>query len=107
MSKLYYISKDYIPKGKISHLPLIAIDRMIHEQVKQGNYANVKVFEADAKATARFGGFWWHKTGFQDVWVELFTKNNLYPFMARYGDSHINKIEFKEVIGRKTENKEQ
>lgn len=94
MSKLFYISEDYVPKGKIKGFPLEVVDRMIHEQVKQGNPADVGAFEKD-----NLRGFDWHRTEDKVMWRDIYFGKTFLPFKEKYADAHITQEEFDEVNG--------
>ncbi len=97
MSKLFYISEDYVPKGQIEGYPLEVVDRMIHEQVKQGNEPDVEVFEKSKKAGYFHGGFYWSETKESRVWEDICFNKHFKSFYEKYGKEHITQEEFNEV----------
>lgn len=98
MSKLFYITNDYEPKGAIEGFPLGVVDRMIHEQVKQGNKADVKVFEKCRSSDKHQGGFNWNDTGAEEIW-RVVDSRNFDTFRDVYEGAHVIQEEYDEVNG--------
>lgn len=48
--------------GNIENFPIEIVEKMIEEQVRQGNMANVKIFQKYKAADLRQGGFSWDRT---------------------------------------------
>lgn len=61
-SALKYINPEYEPAGDITNFPIEIIDKMLENQVKQGNKLNIKVFEYNKISTKGSGGFDWSST---------------------------------------------
>lgn len=57
----YKITKSDL-KGDIKDFPIEIVEKMIEEQVKQGNKANVEIFQANADAGVKASGFDWRST---------------------------------------------
>lgn len=48
--------------GDIANFPIEVVQKMVDEQVKQGNKANVSVFQNNRNTNFMSGGFTWHRT---------------------------------------------
>lgn len=88
--------------GAIKDFPIVLVEKMIEEQVKQGNKADVDVFQKNATADAEDGGFDWDKTDDDiEFWQEVIGDSNFELFFKEYpnktklvyivGDSKIGK----------------
>jgi hypothetical protein len=66
-------------------LPVEIQERMLDEQVRQGNPRNAKIFEKAITACLSEGGFTWEqsKEGF-DFWNRITTNGNLAVFYEKY-----------------------
>ena len=71
--------------GEIKYFPIEVVQRMVDEQVRQGNEADVKVFHRCRKAPALGGGFVWALTddGFY-FWDEVICRENFDLFFSKY-----------------------
>lgn len=71
--------------GGIKDFPIELVDKMIEEQVKQGNKADVEVFQKNATIDAEDGGFDWYKTD-DDMyfWQEVIGEGNFDLFFNKY-----------------------
>jgi hypothetical protein len=71
--------------GEIKDFPIEVVEKMIEEQVKQGNCPNVKVFQKNATADAVEGGFSWFncEEGY-DFWLEVIDGDNFDLFFEKY-----------------------
>ena len=71
--------------GEIKGFPIEVVQRMVDEQVRQGNEPDVKVFQRCRKAPALGGGFVWARTddGF-DFWDEVINRKNFDLFFSEY-----------------------
>ena len=66
-------------------LPVEIQNRMLDEQVRQGNLRNAKVFEKSITASVLRGGFTWEKSVEGHVfWREIIQGGNLDLFYERY-----------------------
>ena len=112
MSKYIVEKKDL--KGEIKNFPIEIVQRMVDEQVLQGNKADVSVFQHDTTAEHWGGGFEWAETkegvnfwdiiiGEQfDVFFEHFPKNRVYTCMLQDKPKHnANIIKHLEKLGGK------
>lgn len=71
--------------GKIKDFPIEVVEKMIEEQVRQGNCPNVEVFQTDATFDVEDGGFDWNKTDDgMDFWEEVITESNFELFFEKY-----------------------
>lgn len=71
--------------GKIKDFPIEVVEKMIEEQVRQGNCPNVEVFQKDATFDVEDGGFDWNKTDDDmDFWEEVITERNFELFFEKY-----------------------
>lgn len=66
-------------------LPVEIQERMLDEQVQQGNPRNAEVFEKDTTADAYEGGFTWgHSVEGYNFWHEVIVDVNFAIFYERY-----------------------
>ena len=71
--------------GNIKDFPIEVVEKMIEEQVKQGNYPNVEVFQNSTSADAEDGGFTWSQTDDGDgFWIEVLDGGNFDLFFEKY-----------------------
>jgi hypothetical protein len=71
--------------GDIEEYPIEVVEKMIEEQIKQGNCPNVAVFQNDVSACAGDGGFDWSDTkDGDDFWVEVLDGGNFDLFFKKY-----------------------
>lgn len=71
--------------GAIKDFPIVLVEKMIEEQVKQGNKADVEVFQKNASTDAEDGGFDWDKTNDDiDFWQEVIGEGNFDLFFEKY-----------------------
>ena len=90
--------------GDIKDFPIEVVEKMIEEQVKQGNCPNVKVFQNYVTADVDDDGFsWWNTDDGNDFWLEVVGDGNFDLFFEKYpkknkpnlvyivGDSEIGK----------------
>ncbi len=88
--------------GVIENFPIEVVEKMIEEQVKQGNFPNVEVFQKCATLDDEDGGFTWSQTEDGDeFWEEVIVESNFDLFFKKYrkktnlvyivGDSEIGK----------------
>lgn len=85
MTKLKYISKNYVPKGQIEGFPLEVIDKMMEHQEEQGNEFDVRVFEARKDAGVNKGGFYWlETTEGPSFWTQVIDDESFDTFFKKY-----------------------
>lgn len=71
--------------GDIKDFPIEVVEKMIEEQVKQGNCPNVEVFQKFVNADVADDGFTWEKTDDgDDFWMEIIGSGNFDLFFERY-----------------------
>ena len=71
--------------GNIKDFPIEVVEKMIEEQVKQGNRPNVNVFQDYVTADAVDGGFSWCNTDDgNDFWLEVIDECNFDLFFEKY-----------------------
>lgn len=79
--------KDLI--GDIKDFPIEVVQKMVDEQVNQGNPANVSIFQEDQRQCQPFGGFdWFETTDGQDFWNEVIAHKNFDLFFDKYPKEH-------------------
>lgn len=71
--------------GNIKDFPIEVVEKMIEEQVMQGNSPDVRVFQNFITACADDGGFDWDNAedGY-DFWIEIFENENFNLFFEKY-----------------------
>lgn len=71
--------------GDIENFPIEVVEKMIEEQVKQGNIPNVKVFQEYFFASYSDNGFDWSSTdeGY-DFWQEVIGESRFNLFFEKY-----------------------
>lgn len=75
-----HLPEDYQPKGQLEGFPLNIIEKMIEEQVAQGNPADVTIFEVNSCSTIDIGGFDLDRTNKERYWIEVIYRRNFdYP----------------------------
>jgi hypothetical protein len=74
-------------------LPIEIQQRMLDEQVRQGNPRNAEVFEADISAATAEGGFLWKESvdGY-DFWDKIVFSGNFTEFYAKYPKPPLLKV---------------
>lgn len=71
--------------GDIKDFPIEVVEKMIEEQVKQGNCPNVGVFQKHISADTVDGGFNWYNTeDGDDFWIEIIDGGNFELFFKKY-----------------------
>ena len=83
MNEIKITEKDLI--GDIAGFPIEVVKKMVEEQVRQGNKANVNVFQERCKASKWAGGFDWEKTenGYY-FWAMVFVCKEFDVFFEKY-----------------------
>lgn len=72
-----HLPENYQPKGYLEGFPLNIIDKMIDEQIAQGNRPDVTVFEHDAGQNKKGGGFDWSLSRQkEEYWQEVIGNRN-------------------------------
>lgn len=84
--------------GYIKEYPIEVVEKMIEEQVKQGNCPNVEVFQENPSAGMVDGGFNWKKTeqGYE-FWDEVIDECNFDLFFEKYPKK--NKANLVYIVG--------
>lgn len=71
--------------GNIKNFFIEVVEKMIEEQVKQGNQPNIEVFQNNNTMNAVYGGFDWDKTDDGvEFWSEVIVNDNFDLFFERY-----------------------
>ena len=84
MNESYIVTKNDL-KGDIEYFPIEVVEKMIEEQVKQGNKADVEVFQKQNDAGGDKNGFVWSITDDGYVfWVTVIRKRNFDWFFKKY-----------------------
>lgn len=71
--------------GKIKNFPIEVVEKMVEEQVRQGNKADVTIFQKEVTVDTRDGGFVWKitKDG-HAFWDEIIRCHKFDVFFAKY-----------------------
>lgn len=84
--------------GDIKDFPIEVVEKMIEEQVKQGNCPNVEVFQNYATAGVSDDGFTWGNTeDGDDFWMEVIDECNFDLFFKKYPKK--NKANLVYIVG--------
>lgn len=79
--------KDLI--GDIKDFPIEVVQKMVDEQVNQGNPADVSVFQERSAMGRSSGGFYWPETtDGDDFWRRVITYKNFDLFFDKYPKEH-------------------
>ena len=71
--------------GAIKDFPIEVVQQMVNEQVKQGNKADVSVFQDRATAIYKCGGFAWaYAVGGETFWNDVISNRNFNLFFQKY-----------------------
>ena len=71
--------------GQLADFPLEVIERMVHNQVQQGNKADTNVFSCTRNAQLSFGGFnWFFSDEGNEFWHEVIEEMNFDLFFEKY-----------------------
>lgn len=76
--------KGLVYGGKIAHLPIEIVERMLIEQELQGNPRNVSVFEEFGGTNRYNGGFNWYQCNDGEMWSDVFLNYNFTKFYEKY-----------------------
>ena len=88
MSKYIVEKKDL--KGEIKDFPIEVVQRMVDNQVLQGNKANVSVFQHDPFTVQFMGGFDWDETSEgHDFWERIIENREFYPFFEHFSNNMV------------------
>jgi hypothetical protein len=84
--KKYSVSnKSLVYGGEIANLPIEIVERMLIEQVAQGNPKDISVFEKDSGANKYSGGFnWYHVKEDGKMWDDVLRCNDFNGFYKKY-----------------------
>lgn len=84
--------------GDIKDFPIEVVEKMIEEQVKQGNRPNVEVFQNYGSADVSDDGFTWGNTeDGDDFWMEVIDECNFDLFFEKYPKK--NKANLVYIVG--------
>lgn len=84
MKTIFKVEQSDLVEG-IKDFPIEVVEKMIEEQVKQGNCPNVEVFQNYANADTADGGFNWSDTkDGDDFWMEVIDDGNFELFFEKY-----------------------
>lgn len=84
MKTIYKVEQSDLV-GSIKDFPIEVAQKMVEEQVAQGNRPNVKVFQDDLSACAGDDGFTWSQTDDGDgFWIEVLDGGNFDLFFEKY-----------------------
>ena len=71
--------------GRIQFFPIEVVEKMVEEQVNQGNKPDAKVFQKNASAGKSLKGFSWHGTeAGHSFWEKVLTEFNFELFFEVY-----------------------
>ena len=71
--------------GDIENFPIEVVEKMVEEQIKQGNCPNVEVFQKRRSEDTEDGGFNWGDTeDGMDFWIEVICCGNFEFFFEKY-----------------------
>ena len=71
--------------GDIANFPIEVVEKMIEEQVAQGNCPNVEIFQKNVSADANDDGFTWGRTDDgEDFWLDIIDNDNFDLFFEKY-----------------------
>lgn len=78
----------------IKNFPMGVVVKMLEEQEKQGNKADVTVFQKRADSTAANGGFEWIRTEDEYAfWHKVITKRKFDVFFEKYPEYEIYNLD--------------
>lgn len=71
--------------GRIQFFPIEVVEKMVEEQVRQGNKPDVKVFQKNVSAGKSIKGFSWHGTeAGHSFWEKVLVEFNFELFFEKY-----------------------
>ena len=77
--------------GAIKDFPIEVVQQMVNEQVKQGNKADVVVFQNSATTDCRYGGFTWGRSVRGEAfWYEVISNRKFKLFFQKYPKKQSN-----------------
>lgn len=87
--------------GGIQNFPIEVVEKMIEEQVRQGNLPNVEVFQENPAVGMDDGGFNWRKTeqGY-DFWDEVIEEGNFDLFFMIYNKTTNTDVNKSEMVNK-------
>ena len=75
--------------GAIEDFPIEVVQKMVEEQVKQGNEPDVTSFQNDATCEVSNGGFTWEKTNDgEEFWFDVIVYGNYDLFFEKYPEKN-------------------
>lgn len=86
--------------GDIKDFPIEVVEKMIEEQVKQGNYPNVEVFQNGITSDRNNDGFSWDdaEDGY-DFWEDVIDNDNFDLFFEKYPKKNNTNTNLVYIIG--------
>lgn len=91
MSTMKITKADLI--GKIENFPIEVVEKMMEEQVRQGNTANVVIFQRNVLANDVIGGFLWEKSeDGRSFWNNVILSRDFSVFFKKYPKSADSKV---------------
>lgn len=85
MKVSFKVEKSDIVNSKLENFPLEVVEKMIEEQIKQGNPPSLEVFFDSLIADKLQGGFNWCETeDGEDFWEEVIRNDNFDLFFEKY-----------------------
>lgn len=86
---MYTVKKSDL-KGKIADFPIEVVQKMVDEQVAQGNRPNVEIFQKKPQAEHEYRGFDWNETFDDSVfWNDVINNKKFNIFFAKYPKNKI------------------
>ena len=90
--------KDLV--GQIANFPIEVVERMVFEQVKQGNKPNIAVFAKSKTADKDQGGFTWEATEYGHYfWEDVIRLKHFDAFFKKYPKVESNTTNLVYAIG--------
>ena len=84
MKTIYKVEQNDLI-GAIEGFPIEVVQKMVEEQVEQGNEADVSVFQNDNACEVEDGGFQWDKTiDGRSFWVNVINRKDFGLFFKSY-----------------------
>ena len=84
MKTIYKVEQNDLI-GEIANFPIEVVQKMMDEQVKQGNNADVSIFQSNRNTGFAFGGFRWDKTNDGgEFWCNVIRYHNFDLFFKKY-----------------------
>ena len=85
MKVSFKVEKSDIVDSMLENFPVEVVEKMIEEQIKQGNAPSLEVFFNNLRADKYQGGFDWDETeDGTEFWEEVFQEDNFDLFFKKY-----------------------